>query len=131
VASQVVLDASAVLALLNGEPGSATVERALSAGAVISAVNLSEVVGKLVDVGLTNNEVRHVVGCIGLDVRVFDLPQAFESGLLRSQTRATQLSLSLGDRACMALAAQLSLPVLTADKAWLEVDLPVEVQMIR
>jgi ribonuclease VapC len=131
VTSQVVLDASAVLALLNGEPGLDTVEQALNSGAIISAVNLSEVVGKLIDVGLSISEVREAVGCIGLDVRDFDLPQAYQSGLLRSHGRSRRVNLSLGDRACMALAAHLGLPVLTADREWLAVDLPVEVRMIR
>jgi len=131
VSSGVVLDASAVLALLNGEPGSDAVEQALSGGATISAVNLSEVVGKLADVGLGASEVREVISCLALDVRDFDSSQGYAAGLMRGQARLKQLRLSLGDRACMALAAHLKLPVLTADRAWLEMGLPVEVRVIR
>lgn len=129
--SSIVVDASAVLALLNSEPGAEIVEQALSAGAVISAVNLSEVVGKLIDVGLGQNEVRQVVGGIWLDVKEFDSVQAYGSGFLRSQVVSKDLSLSLGDRACMTLATLLCLPVLTADRAWLKLNLPVEVRVIR
>lgn len=129
--SSIVVDASAVLALLNSEPGAEIVEQALSAGAVISAVNLSEVVGKLIDVGLGQSEVRQVIGGIGLDVKEFDSVQACESGFLRSQVMSKDLSLSLGDRACMTLATLLGLPVLTADRAWLKLNLPVEVRVIR
>jgi PIN domain nuclease of toxin-antitoxin system len=129
--SPVVVDASAVLALLNSEPGAEAVERALSSGAIISAVNLSEVVGKLVDVGLSPGEVRQVVGGIGLEVKEFETAQAYESGLLRSRAVSRDISLSLGDRACMALAIHVELPVLTADKAWLKLSLPVEVRVIR
>jgi PIN domain nuclease of toxin-antitoxin system len=131
LSSQVVVDASAVLALLNGEPGAAVVERTLGTGCVISAVNLSEVAGKLIDVGLTQREVREAVGGIGLEVREFDMAQAYESGLLRSKSVSGDLALSLGDRACIALAITLGLPVLTADKAWLRLSLPVEVRVIR
>lgn len=129
--NRVVVDASAVLALLNSEHGAEIVERAVVAGAVISAVNLSEVVGKLVDVGLGRSEIRQVVRALGLDVAEFDSAQAYESGFLRSQRHSKNLSLSLGDRACMTLATCLGLPILTADRAWAEIKLPVEVRVIR
>jgi PIN domain nuclease of toxin-antitoxin system len=129
MSSPCVLDASAVLALLNDEPGAGVVQQALLSGAFISSVNLAEVVGKLIEVGLSPEEIRRVVGGLGLDIKEFDSVQGYETGFLRLQT--TEMGLSLGDRACMALAVALHLPVLTADRSWLKVELPVEVQVLR
>lgn len=124
-----VCDASAILALVNGEPGAAMVEEALFSGALVSSVNLCEVAGKLTDVGLSSAETRRVIEGLGLSVHDFDAEQAYGAGFMRSRT--AELGLSLGDCACMTLAATLGLPVLTADRSWLEVDLPVEVRVIR
>jgi PIN domain nuclease of toxin-antitoxin system len=125
---EVVLDASALLALLNDEPGSDRVERALP-GAVMSAVNLSEVASKLADVKIPGPEIETTLMGFGLEIVPFDAPQALAAGLLRDQTRA--LGLSLGDRACLALGISRSLPVLTTDRSWTELELGVEVQAIR
>jgi PIN domain nuclease of toxin-antitoxin system len=112
--SRAVVDASALLALLNAEPGADHVAGALP-GAVVSAVNLAEVVAKLADAGVPPDEVGEIVAGLGLDVRPFDEALALATGLLRPKTRA--LDLSLGDRACLALGMHLSLPVVTADRA--------------
>lgn len=127
--SPCVLDASALLALLNDEPGADAVQKALLSGAFISSVNLAEVVGKLVEVGLSRDETRQVVGGLGLDAKEFDSVQGYEAGFLRLLT--TEVGLSLGDRACMTLAIATGLPILTADRSWLKVDLPVGVQVLR
>lgn len=111
-----VLDASALLALLNSEPGSVLVAEALSAGVLISTVNLAEVVAKLSDYGVPEGEVREALMALGMQVATFGEAAAFGSGSLRRQTKAK--GLSLGDRACLALALEQNLPVLTADRHW-------------
>lgn len=126
--NRVVLDASALLALLNAEPGAEEVERAIP-GAAISAVNLSEVVAKLAENGMPVEAILQVLGDIELEIHAFDAAPAYETGFLRVQTRG--LGLSLGDRACVALGKYLGVPVLTADKNWKDLDVGVEVRLIR
>lgn len=124
----VVWDASALLALMNDEPGAITVRETLTE-AVISAVNLAEVVSKLVDRGMPEAQILSDLGELDLSDVPFDLQQAYATGLLRAATRSR--GLSLGDRACLSLAQHLGLPVLTADRAWTELDLGVEVRLAR
>ncbi|HVG10356.1 MAG TPA: type II toxin-antitoxin system VapC family toxin [Thermoanaerobaculia bacterium] len=126
--SEVVLDASAVLALLNREPGAEEVEKTIP-GAAIGAVNLSEVVAKLAERGMPEEAIRLALSGIELDVTPFDGPLAYRAGLLRVSTRG--LGLSFGDRACLALGRQLGMPVLTADRRWSELSVGVEVRVIR
>ena len=125
---RVVLDASALLALLNSEPGSRIVEESLSSAAV-SAVNLSEVVSKLSERGMPEAEVRTALEGLGLDVRPFDTAMAYSAGTLRPATRG--LGLSLGDRACLALGLCLSAPVLTTDRSWKKLKIGVKIRAIR
>jgi ribonuclease VapC len=108
--NKVVLDASALLALLNAEPGSEEVEGAIP-GAAISAVNLSEVVAKLVENGMPEKAVRSILGDIELEIHPFDLETAYRAGSFRNQKR--HLELSFGDRACLAFGSQLGVSVLT------------------
>lgn len=126
--ASIVLDASVILAHLGSEPGS---ERALEffGDALISAVNLSEVIAKLAERGVDLGLARAALSRCGLQVVVFDEDLAERTGVLRPKTKA--LGLSLGDRACLALAERSALPVLTADKTWKDLDLPVEVQLLR
>jgi len=124
-----VLDASAVLAVLGGEPGADLVMAALYDGAVISSVNLCEVVGKLTEAGLSSAETRQVLDTLGLDVNDFDADQAVEAGLMRGSTKA--LGLSLGDRACLGLALTLGSTALTGDQVWEKTGLPVRVRILR
>jgi PIN domain nuclease of toxin-antitoxin system len=126
--SRVVLDASALLVLLGAERGAEVVAGALP-GAVISAVNLSEVVAKLTDRGMPDREIRRALDGLGLEVQAFDREQAYLAGQLPAGTRST--GLSLGDRACLALGQRLGAPVLTADRQWETVRLGVDVQVIR
>lgn len=127
--SSCVLDASALLALLQSEPGSATVADGVSQGAVISTVNLSEVVAKLSERGMSGDSIRSVLDPLGIDVRAFDADLAYRAGLLRPPTRSA--GLSLGDRACLALSQTLQLPVLTADRLWEGLALGIVVQVVR
>jgi PIN domain nuclease of toxin-antitoxin system len=110
-----VLDASALLALLQNEPGAGMVANRLT-GCVMSAVNLSEVVAKLVDHGLPEADLHAALHVLDIDVRAFDAEAAYAAGELRRTTR--DAGLSLGDRACLALAIQLGAVAVTADRAW-------------
>ena len=124
----VVLDSSAVLALLWEEPGSEAVAEVLP-GASISAVNFSEVVAKLTDRGLVGPEVQGLLADLALNVVAFDEAQALEAGGLRGATRSH--GLSIGDRVCLALGRMRRLPVFTADRAWLNLDAGAEVRLVR
>jgi ribonuclease VapC len=111
----IVLDASALLALLQNEPGAEVVADLLPAGAM-SAVNLAEVVAKLIDHGVPLEDAREALDGLPIDVHAFDRDDAFAAGELRRVTRG--VALSLGDRACLALAARLGVAAVTADRAW-------------
>jgi ribonuclease VapC len=124
-----VLDASALLALLNGESGSEQVAGMIVEGAAISAVNLAEVVTKLSEIGMPEALIHEVLDSLGLEIIDFDFEQAYQVGLLRPLTR--HAGLSLGDRACLALAKQLGLPALTTDRIWEHLAIGVIVQIIR
>jgi PIN domain nuclease of toxin-antitoxin system len=126
--SSYVLDASALLALLNGEPGSEQVAAVLTE-AVISSVNLSEVIARLADAGRSRTEISEFLEALELEVASFDTEMAYRAGMLRPLTR--HLGLSLGDRTCLALGEFLRLPVMTADRAWGELDIEIEVQIVR
>ena len=123
-----VLDSSALLCLLNGEVGAERVAEALPF-AVIGAVNLAEVVTKLRERGLSVEEVEEALGGFNLEVRPFTALQAYATGHLRQATRSQ--GLSLGDRACLALAVELGAPALTADQAWGKVEVGAAVEVIR
>ena len=125
-----VLDASAVLALLFDEPGGEMVAHGLTAS-VISAVNLSEVMHKSLERGVGVESLREDLEALGVDVIAFDGDAAEETAGLRLVTGPA--GLSLGDRACLALARKLDLPAVTADHAWAALDLanPIGVVVIR
>ncbi|MBO0778869.1 MAG: type II toxin-antitoxin system VapC family toxin [Ktedonobacteraceae bacterium] len=127
--SACVLDASALLALLNAESGNEQVVEAMSAGAAISLVNLSEVVAKLSEAGMPEAVIHKTLDSLGLDMVSFDAALAYQAGLLRPLTR--HAGLSLGDRACLALAKNLGLPALTADRAWESLSLGIVIRVIR
>ncbi len=123
-----VLDASAILALLQGEKGHEKV--AVVAGvAKVSAVNLAEVGARLINKGQSLAQARTTLDRIGFDVVPFDQEQAFETARLRPLTRS--LGLSLSDRACLALARLLRLPAMTTDRAWADLHLGVQITVIR
>jgi PIN domain nuclease of toxin-antitoxin system len=126
--AKVVLDASALLAYLRSERGADRIAASIG-DAIISAVNHAEVVSKLILRGASLPVVQKALGYLDLDVVDFDRDLAEASGELIMQTKS--LGLSLGDRACLALAARESLPVLTTDRAWSDLDIGVEVQLVR
>ena len=123
-----VLDASALLALLFGEPGADTVVEAVANGAAISGVNLSEVATVLTRRGLAVDE---ILDPVREHVAVEDFRESDALSAAALQPSTAQAGLSLGDRACLALAKRLTVPALTADHAWTEVRLDVLVQLIR
>lgn len=128
--SDYVLDASAVLVLLNQEPGSEVVEEALSGEAtVMNAVNYTEVVSKLASVGMPPKTIADALEPLGLTIQHHDRAVAEQAGLLYPATH--RQGLSLGDRSCLALAKSLKLPALTADKAWVGLDIGVKVKLVR
>lgn len=96
---------------------------------MVSAVNLAEVGARLADHGIPEPEIRKIVGAVGLEVVTFDESQAYASALLRSRTRGK--GLSLGDRACLSLAIARAVPALTADRIWAELDIGVDIRLIR
>jgi ribonuclease VapC len=126
--SEIVLDASALMAVLREEPGASAVEAVLDRAA-ISAVNLSEVQAKLVERGTAAKSAWSSLIDLDLDVVDFDVPQAKVAGDLRRLTRIQ--GLSLGDRACLALAQALGLPAMTADRAWAGLEVGIEIRTIR
>jgi PIN domain nuclease of toxin-antitoxin system len=123
-----VLDASAVLALIQDEPGGQRV-RSVVRQAALSSVNLTEVVTKLIARGVPVNEVREVLLSIELFVHAHDEELAVEAGALHALTRRQRLS--LGDRACLALARRLAATALTTDRAWSRVEVGVAIEVIR
>jgi ribonuclease VapC len=122
------MDSSAPLALIEEEPGSDIVAGYIGEAA-ISSVNLAEVASKLTDRNFTALELQSMLVGPALQVFPFDEPQAIQAGLRRAATR--NRGLSLGDRACLALARHLHLPVVTSDGAWKDLDVGVEVLLIR
>jgi PIN domain nuclease of toxin-antitoxin system len=126
--TQAVLDASAILTLLHDEPGASEVTPWIAEG-VVSAVNLAEVVGKLLEAGMPEGPAISAIEGLALDVVAFDAAMAVRAGTLRPTTRS--LGLSLGDRACLATAQELELPVITADRIWRELELHVPIHVVR
>jgi PIN domain nuclease of toxin-antitoxin system len=124
-----VLDSSAYLALILGEPGDDFVRAALRRGAAICSVNLAEVIGRLLDVNHTAQQVEDRLLEFAVPVVQFGAREGRAAGYLRASTR--HLGLSLGDRACLALAAELGVPAITADRAWKDLDVGVEVVLCR
>jgi PIN domain nuclease of toxin-antitoxin system len=125
---EIVADASAILAALKNERFDNIDPRRL-VRATISAVNLCEVRSKLHDDGLNEAQATAAVSAMHLRVVPFDEPQARVAAGLRSVTR--RAGLSLGDRACLALGDRVGCPVVTADRIWANLDLGVEVVVIR
>jgi ribonuclease VapC len=129
-----ILDASALLAYLQGEPGAAVVANALTQGSLISAVNWSETLAKLAERGQDPDVVTDLLTHQGLlnnalMIAPFGADLAQETAKLRPLTRSS--GLSLGDRACLALGIQTQLPVLTSDQVWMSLHIGAMVQLIR
>jgi ribonuclease VapC len=124
-----VLDASALIALFHQEPGSDKVAQAIENGAVISTVNLSEVASKLNELGTPVTLIQTAINVLELTLIDFNAELAYKVGSLRPLTKS--VGLSLGDRACIALAQHLNLPALTTNRVWKDLIPGVNVQVIR
>jgi ribonuclease VapC len=129
-----VLDASALLAYLRDEPGAEAVSGAIADGAVISTVNLAEVFSRAADRGVDPVTLAAGLrerGLLGgaITVEQFTVDDAVDAGQLRPLTR--DAGLSLGDRACLALARRLGACALTADTAWDDAGHGVDLLQIR
>lgn len=125
--SRAVLDASAVLAVANAEPGADRVTG--RPPGVMSAVNVAEVYTKLLRAGVPAADIAYGIDALAVEVVPFDRAQAEAAASLHARTRS--LGLSLADAACLALGVRRGLPVLTTDRAWAVVDDIGPVEVIR
>ena len=123
-----VLDTSVVLASLQNEPGGDFATELIPTSLLLS-VNLAEAAAKLAKDGLDRRALRAVLGALDCEVVPFDAGLAFDTGLLRPLT--LKQGLSLGDRACLALALSRNLPAYTAERKWTELDLGIDIRLIR
>jgi PIN domain nuclease of toxin-antitoxin system len=124
----VVLDASALLAYLQGEPGEEIVDQLL-AESVMSSVNWAEVVQKSIAAGVEVDGMLDDLQILGLIIEPFTAEDGEMAGRLWQQTRLA--GLSLGDRACLSLGLRLGVPVLTSDRAWASLNLSLDIRIIR
>jgi PIN domain nuclease of toxin-antitoxin system len=128
MSNKIVLDASALLCMLNDEPGADRVAQILPRS-LIGATNYAEVVSKLRERGLSLDEIKEALGGLHLDVRSLSQSQAMLIGDLRPATRP--LGLSLGDRACLALAIELEAEIYTTDVALTQAETAITVTNVR
>lgn len=115
-----VLDASALIAYVWAEAGA---EASTVEGAVMSAVNWAEVAQKVASRGQDLSRWRDLFASVAFEVLPFTTSRAEAAAALWPLTR--RAGLSLGDRACLALAAELGVPAVTADRTWAAVDVGV------
>jgi len=127
--SKIVLDASVLLAIIYREPGWERMRPELLARAAVSSVNLAEVQGKLMTDGWSSDEAWEDATSAVAEICPFTPAQAKIAGSLITQTRT--VGLSLGDRACLALAIELKAPAYTADRLWKTLSLGVRIHPIR
>jgi ribonuclease VapC len=127
--NKIVLDASAILAVIGGESGGEKLTPDLLARAVASTVNLAEVHTKLVSRGWTSAQAWEDATSPVREIIPFEADHARIAGDLSTQTR--NFGLSLGDRACLALGLALQVPVYTAEPAWKKLKLDLRIYLIR
>jgi len=128
MSEKIILDASALLALINEEPGSDTVEKYFP-NVVMSAVNLSEIATVLSRCGVPQQDIQNILSALISNVDAFDKEQAYIAAQISNHTK--RHGLSFGDRACLSLGMLKQLPILTADKAWLKLDIDIDIISIR
>lgn len=127
--NNVILDSSALLALLKNEPGADIVESLLGT-ITMSSINVSEVATVLLNSEMTLQECQNTVLPFISEIVPYDEEQAFLTADLRRKTKS--YGLSLGDRACIALGQKLQLPIYTADRIWGELKLEnIDIRLIR
>ena len=129
--NKVVVDASALLALINSEKGADKVE-VLVGNIIMSSVNVTEVASKVYDLLNNNNEEQCKLSIEPFVHSIIDFDKSLCYLAASLKARTKHKGLSLGDRACIATALQLDLPVYTADKVWAELDIPnLKLKLIR
>jgi ribonuclease VapC len=128
ISSHRVIRRPSLLALVHGEPGGERMRAALGQ-AVISAIHLAEVVGRLSEHGGPARDIRRGLDRLRLTVLPVDEDLGYAAGFLRAATR--RLGLSLSDRFCLALAARLGATALTADRAWTRLGTDVRIELLR
>ena len=128
--SRVVVDASAVLALVLNEPGAGRVAQLID-NSIMSSVNLAEVIGYFAKAGSSVADIRPMFAALPITILQFDIELAYEAGMLRPLGETA--GLSLGDRACLALAKRENAICLTADRPWVKIAsvYGVNVELIR
>ena len=126
--SAIVFDSSVVIAILKQSPGFSTAESSIS-DALISTVNMSEVATYLARNSVPKDTIQEVLASFPIQVVPFEESLAIQTGCLYSSCK--HLGLSLGDRACLALAMSRKMPVLTADRVWSKLDLGISIQVLR
>ena len=127
--NKIIFDASAVVALLAKEKGFEVIKRHLK-NAIISSVNISEVYKYCIDKqNLAADECKNIMGISGIKIIDFDEKQALIAADIYPKTK--EYGLSLGDRACIALAIEKKYPILTCDKIWEKINLDVKFIMVR
>lgn len=119
--SNVILDSSALIALIRNEPGAEIVENLLG-NIIMSSVNIAETAAILLAPEMTQEECELLIAPFISSTIQFNTQQAYITASLRSQTK--HLGISLGDRACLALGILKNYPVYTADKIWSELNIP-------
>ena len=126
--AEAILDASALIAFLRNEPGAAKVAKVLDKSC-ISAVNLAETCSKMIEYGKELEAVTFQIERLQIPVVPFDGEQAKNVASLWKRTR--DVGMSLGDRACLALALKTSLPAFTTEREWSKCSLGVKVVKVR
>jgi PIN domain nuclease of toxin-antitoxin system len=126
--ADVVVDASAIIAIINGESGAQKATEG-ARGARMSALNYCEIAGWLAERGSTATDVEGVIAPFDLTVEDFNRSRALTAGLLTAKTKGRNISLA--DRACIALAIELGLPAMTGDRVWRDLGLGVDIVLIR
>ena len=127
VMTSYIFDSSALLAVLNDEPGSkAAMEK--SNNITMSSINIAEVMTILVRNGVNKLDAKRILESTVSNIIDFDFEQAITSGCIYTQTKG--YGLSLGDRACLSLAKATKMPVLTADKVWAKLANSLEIDFI-
>lgn len=119
--SKCVLDASALMALINNEEGADLVEAHITGG-VMSVINFTEVLTKMLEQGIPEKVAMAVLDNFGIELIAFETQHILLVSLLRLKTK--QQGLSLADRVCLSLGLQLKLPVVTTDKIWAKLNIP-------
>lgn len=128
IKDKIIIDASAILALINNEEGKDVVEQYLN-NALISTINFSEVITVTNRNGFDQDEITNLLKNIFPNIIEFNYDQALIAASLDKYT--SKYGLSLGDRACLSLAKYKNYPVLTADKIWKKLDIDLDIKLIR